>query len=126
MLQRRRLNDISSVDCAEQHQTSCTGRRGARPAGRLPGRHGADPTATRRAAPAFEAFYGATNDVAAQNGLGIKAIAPTEEQWNDGVTDTFCLVQDIDGNALQGSMAGQGRRLSTFALVQPKKTSATS
>ncbi len=102
------FNDISPVDCAEQHQTqvyevvAAPDPQAAFPADTV------QPDGDAACSAAFEAFYGAPNDVAAQNGLGIKAIAPTEEQWNDGVTDTYCLVQDIDGNALQGSMAGKG------------------
>ncbi len=102
------FNDISAVDCAEQHQTQLYEVVAA------PDPQAAFPADTVQTdgdaacSTALDAFYGATSDVAAQNGLGIKAIAPTEEQWNDGVTDTYCLVQDIDGNALQGSMAGKG------------------
>jgi hypothetical protein len=102
------LNDISSVDCAEQHQTQLYEVVAA------PDPQAAFPADTVQAdgdaacVAAFTTFYGAASDVGAQNGLGIKAIVPSEAQWDDGVTDTYCLVQDLDGNALQGSMAGKG------------------
>jgi len=102
------LNDISTIDCEEPHQSQLYERIPA-PDPSIP--FPADTVQTEGDAAcgtAFDAFYGATNDVAATNGLGLKAIAPTEEQWGNEQTDTYCLVQTLDGNPLQGSMQGKG------------------
>jgi hypothetical protein len=57
---------------------------------------------------AFADFFGASNEVAAERNLGLRAIAPSEAQWDAGETDSYCLVMDMSGNALEGSMEGQG------------------
>jgi hypothetical protein len=46
--------------------------------------------------------------VAAANGLELSPIAPTQEQWEAGSTETYCLAVDADGGSLQGSIQGEG------------------
>jgi hypothetical protein len=102
------LNDVSTVDCDERHQAQLFAIHEAPDPGAAFPADTLQADADAACTTAFETFYGATLDVAATNGLGVRAVPPTEAQWNDGDTDSFCLVQDMDGNALQGSMEGKG------------------
>ena len=54
------------------------------------------------------AYYGAETGVAAANGLELSPIAPSQEQWDAGETETYCLAVDADGGSLQGAIQGEG------------------
>ena len=102
------LNDIATVDCDEPHQSQLYDVIDA-PDPSIP--YPADTVQAdgdTACGTAFDAFYGATNDVATTNGLGLRAVPPSQEQWDNGETATYCLVQGLNGDALQGSMAGKG------------------
>lgn len=102
------LNDISPVDCAERHGAQLYAVVGAADPAADFAADAVQSAADTGCRSRFDPFYGAGKTVAAENGLGIQAIAPTGAQWDEGQTDSYCLVQAIDGNALQGSMAGKG------------------
>jgi molecular chaperone DnaK len=101
------FNDIGAVDCAEQHLAQLYEIVSAEdPSGDFP--ENAGDVANLKCVDAFDDFYGASQDMAAENNLGLRAVAPTEAQWEAGETDSYCLVMDMGGNALLGSLEGQG------------------
>lgn len=53
-------------------------------------------------------YFDATADVALANDIELWPVAPTEEQWEDGLTDTYCLATHAEGEALEGSIRGRG------------------
>jgi hypothetical protein len=57
---------------------------------------------------ALTAYYGAGQDVAVTNGLQLDPITPTEGQWDEGVTDTYCVARSAEGQPLIASIRGQG------------------
>ncbi|HET6949090.1 MAG TPA: septum formation family protein, partial [Acidimicrobiales bacterium] len=54
------------------------------------------------------AYFGGAADVAVANGIELSPVTPTESQWNDGETDTFCLAVSAEGKALGGSIKNEG------------------
>ena len=47
--------------------------------------------------------------VALDAGFQLYPIAPSEAQWNDGVTDTFCVVGSAEaGTTFEGTLKGAG------------------
>ncbi|HEX5946622.1 MAG TPA: Hsp70 family protein [Acidimicrobiales bacterium] len=102
-------NDVEKVDCDEPHLFELFHvAPAADPAAAFPGAEQA--LSDGGAACMFElvAYYGASAETAAANGLDIKPIAPTEAQWEDGDTDTYCLAGLADGKALDESIEGKG------------------
>jgi actin-like ATPase involved in cell morphogenesis len=102
------LNDLEVVDCAAPH----TGEvfkilPAADPDGAFP-----DEAAltTQRDSCTLEltTFFGAGAEVALQAGFELFPIVPNEAQWDEGQTDTFCIVGKADGTNFEGSLAGAG------------------
>ena len=81
------------------------------PPAALPGRrHRADRRRRRPAAPRSSLTTGRRPTSPPPNGLELQPIAPTEEQWDDGATDTYCLADPDGGGSATGLDRGQGRR----------------
>jgi actin-like ATPase involved in cell morphogenesis len=102
-------NDVETVECTEPHRyelfhvAAAPDRSAAFP--------GADTVLSDGGSVcslALADYYGATVDVAVANGLDIEPITPTEAQWEDGQTDTYCLAVLADGEALEESIEGKG------------------
>ena len=102
-------NDVKTVGCDEPHQFELFAVAPApAPDGAFPGAETATTDGGSACVMALVSYYGATVDVAAGNGLEVVPIAPTEAQWKDGDTDTYCLATDAEGGALDQSIKGQG------------------
>ena len=102
-------NDLDTVECTEPHQFELFAVAGAPdPAAAFPGTDKVREDGGSGCLMALVDYYGAAADVAAGNGLDLDPVAPTEAQWNEGETDTFCLARRADGAALDSSIKGQG------------------
>ncbi|HEX6421380.1 MAG TPA: Hsp70 family protein, partial [Acidimicrobiales bacterium] len=102
-------NDLDTVACTEPHQFELFAVAVAPdPAAAFPGADKVREDGGSGCLMALVDFYGASADVAAANGLDLDPVAPTEAQWNEGETDTFCLARRADGAALDSSIEGQG------------------
>lgn len=102
-------NDVDKVDCDEPHLFELFHVAAAPdPEAAFPGAEQA--LSDGGAACMFElvGYYGAAAETAAANGLDITTIAPTEGQWEDGQTDTYCLAVLADGKPLDESIRGKG------------------
>ena len=102
-------NDIATVDCDERHQFELFAVADAPdPSIPFPGDETVRTDGGSICQVQLVEYYGASSETAVANGLDIRPVAPTEDQWNDGDTQTFCLVFAAEGSALQGSMKGKG------------------
>ena len=102
-------NDVTTVACDEPHQFELFAvAPAADPAAAFPGADKAREDGGNACLVALVEYYGATADVAVANGVQLTPISPTEAQWNDGDTDTYCLAMQAEGNALDASIKGQG------------------
>ncbi len=102
-------NDVSEVACDEPHQFELFAVTEAPdPAIDFPGEAKAQEDGGSACVLALVDYYGATADVAVADGLELTPVSPTQAQWEDGDTDTFCLANDAEGNALEQSIEGKG------------------
>jgi hypothetical protein len=102
-------NDVSVEDCDEPHQFELFAVAAAPdPDAEFPGDDKAFEDGGSACLMALVDYYGATGDVAVANGLQLDPIAPSEAQWDDGETDTYCLARDAEGAALGASIEGAG------------------
>jgi hypothetical protein len=102
-------NDVKTVACDEPHQFELFAVAAAPdPNVEFPGAETVTTDGGSACVMALVEYYGATVDVAAADGLEVVPVAPTEAQWQDGDTDTFCLGADAEGAALDQSIKGQG------------------
>jgi molecular chaperone DnaK len=102
-------NDLDVVECAEPHGAELFAVVPAADASvPYPGAEQARTDGGNACALQLVAYYGAETGVAAGNGLELSPIAPSQEQWDDGDTETYCLAVSADGGSLQGSVHGQG------------------
>jgi hypothetical protein len=102
-------NDVKTAACDEPHEFELFAIAPApAPDAAFPGSETATTDGGNACVTALVEYYGATADVAAGNGLELVPVAPTETQWADGETDTYCLATDADGEALDQSIKGQG------------------
>ncbi|HEY8543967.1 MAG TPA: septum formation family protein, partial [Acidimicrobiales bacterium] len=102
------LNDLEIVDCrAEHHGELFKILPAADPDGPFP-----DDAAMQlqrdTCTVELTAFFGAGADVALRAGFELFPITPSEAQWEDGHTDTYCVVGKADGSAYKGSLKNAG------------------
>jgi hypothetical protein len=101
-------NDAETVACTEPHQFELIAVTEAPdPSVPFPGDEAVRATGGLICVDALAAYYGAGAEVAAANGLQLDPIAPTEDQWDDGMTDTHCVARAADGGSLNVSIKGQ-------------------
>ncbi|HMG44440.1 MAG TPA: Hsp70 family protein [Acidimicrobiales bacterium] len=90
------LNDVDIVNCGAAHNGEVFKVIPAPdPDGAFPG----DAVMTQQkdaCSLELTAFFGAGPDVAVAAGLQLYPQTPSEAQWNDGVTDTFCVLGQTD------------------------------
>jgi actin-like ATPase involved in cell morphogenesis len=102
-------NDVDVVDCAEPHAAELFAVAPAADASiPFPGDDQARTDGGNACALELVAYYGAETSTAAANGLELTPIAPTQEQWDAGETDTYCVAVSAEGGSLQGSIQGEG------------------
>jgi hypothetical protein len=101
--------DLQTVDCADAH----TGELFALapptdPEGAFPGVDALRDQAGSVCVMELTSYYGAPVETALENGIEVSPVTPSESQWDEGETDTFCLAVSSDGGALGASIKGQG------------------
>jgi hypothetical protein len=102
-------NDVDVVGCDEPHQFELFAIAAAPDAGvAYPGADKVYEDGGSACLMMLVDYYGATGDVAVANGLQLDPIAPSEAQWNDGDTDTYCLARSAEADALDASIEGHG------------------
>jgi hypothetical protein len=53
-------------------------------------------------------YYGGTADAAAAEGVEVRPVAPSEEEWDEGTTDVYCVAVPAGGGSATGSIEGKG------------------
>jgi molecular chaperone DnaK len=102
-------NDAETIPCDQAHQFELVAVAPAPdPSAAFPGAEALRATGGEACVTALTAYYGAGQDVALANGLQLDPITPTEGQWDEGTTDTFCVARSAEGQALNASIKGQG------------------
>jgi hypothetical protein len=102
-------NDVDTVDCTEPHQFELFHVAAVPdPSAAFPGADQALTDGGNACTLALVDYYGAPPETAVANGLEILPIAPTEAQWDDGDTDTYCLAGLANGDAVDESIEGKG------------------
>jgi Septum formation len=102
-------NDVDPVECTEPHEYELFAVTGdADATAEYPGQEKATTDGGTACAEALTAYYGAPPETALANGLEVAPIAPTEKQWNDGETQTYCLAVDAQGRPLESTIQGAG------------------
>jgi hypothetical protein len=104
------FNDLQTVDCDQPHHGELVAVLDATdPGAAHPGEDALHQQHDEACAQRVEEYFGGTRDVLAQRGVQIYPIPPTEAQWNDGLTTTFCYVGAPDRTrTVPGSIAGLG------------------
>ena len=102
------LNDVEIVDCRAEH----TGEvfkllPAADPEGAFPD-DAAMQLVRDTCTVELTGFFGAGAEVALAAGFELFPVTPSEEQWGEGQTDTFCIVGKADGTAFEGSLENAG------------------
>jgi actin-like ATPase involved in cell morphogenesis len=102
-------NEAESIPCDQAHQFELVAVAPAPdPSAAFPGAEALRTTGGEACVTALTAYYGAGQDVAVTNGLQLDPITPTEGQWDEGVTDTYCVARSAEGQPLIASIRGQG------------------
>lgn len=102
-------NDLDTVACDEPHRYELFAVAEAPdPDADFPGEETARLDGGNACVVALVGYYGAPVEQAHADGLELQPVAPTEEQWNAGETDTYCLAVDAEGQALDESIKGKG------------------
>jgi actin-like ATPase involved in cell morphogenesis len=101
--------DLQTVDCADAH----TGELFALapptdPEGAFPGEDALRDQAGSVCVMELTSYYGAPVETALENGIEVSPVTPSESQWDEGETDTFCLAVSSEGGALGASIKDQG------------------
>ena len=58
--------------------------------------------------PTTAIYYGAGADVAVTAGIEVQPVVPSEDEWNDGTQDGFCVAVSAEGGTATGSIKGEG------------------
>jgi molecular chaperone DnaK len=53
-------------------------------------------------------YFGAAAEVAAERGIEVQPLAPSEDEWDDGTTDVYCVAVPAEGGTASGSIQGRG------------------
>jgi molecular chaperone DnaK len=102
-------DDLETVDCSESHEGELFALAPPPdPEAAYPGADALRTDAGSVCVMELVDFFGATADVALDNGIEVSPVTPSKAQWNDGNTDTFCVAVPADGTALGGSIKGKG------------------
>jgi molecular chaperone DnaK len=104
------FNDVDIVGCGETHNFEVVSIiEPSDPEGDYPGQEALQDEQNMLCTAAVAEYYGGTGDALAEAGLDAYAVVPSEEQWNDGTTDTHCLAGMLDSQStFEGTIEGQG------------------
>lgn len=97
--------ETTTIDCAEPHNTEIYASVNV-PDGDFPGDAAIDEQATTDCYTEFESFIGANYD---DSDYDFSWYFPTEGSWSEGDREILCLVYDVSGAQVSGSLAGVAR-----------------
>ena len=101
--------DLSVVDCDQPHHGELFFR--APPgdaAAAYPGTDALRELVGQACLANLPTYYGAGADVAVTAGIEVQPVVPSEDEWNDGTQDGFCVAVSAEGGTATGSIKGQG------------------
>jgi Hsp70 protein/Septum formation len=101
--------DLSVVDCDEPHHGELFFR--APPgdaAADYPGTDALRELVGQACLAELPNYYGAGADVAVAAGIEVQPVVPSEDEWDDGTQDGFCVAVPAEGGTAGGSIKGQG------------------
>jgi hypothetical protein len=103
------LDDVEVVDCGAAHHGEVIAIVGTDGLGeQYPGEEQLTTDRGNYCTVELVEYFGATPDVALANGIELRPVVPTEEDWNDGQRDTRCVAGSTDGDTVEGSIQGEG------------------
>ena len=115
--------DLSTVDCGQPHNGELYFLAAPPdPAGAYPGVEVLRNEVGQACITALADYFGAGAEVAAERGIEVQPLAPSEDQWDDGTTDVHCVAVPAEGGTGVRLDQGPGRRRARA----PKNTEATS
>jgi len=101
--------DLSVVECSQPHHGELFFK--APPgdaAGDYPGTDALRTAVGNACVTELATYYGAAPEAAAAAGIEIQPVVPSEDQWNDGTQDGFCVAVPSEGGTSTGSIKGKG------------------
>jgi len=115
------LNDVEAVDCDQAHHGELVAVLPPTDANAAyPGEEALHTQQNEPCAVQVEQFFGGTRDILQQRGVQIYPVVPSESQWNDDITDTFCYVGASDpSRTITGSVEGLGAAATTTVPAAP-------
>lgn len=110
------LGDLEVVDCGSAHHGEVIAIVGTDGLGEeYPGEQELTTDRGSYCTVKLVEYFGATPDVALANGIELRPVVPTEEDWNDGQRDTRCVAGPIEDGTVEGSIEGQGAEAAAAA-----------
>jgi actin-like ATPase involved in cell morphogenesis len=101
--------DLSTVDCGQPHNGELYFLAAPPdPAGAYPGVEVLRNEVGQACITALADYFGAGAEVAAERGIEVQPLAPSEDQWDDGTTDVHCVAVPAEGGTASGSIKGRG------------------
>jgi molecular chaperone DnaK len=115
------VNDLEVVDCAEAHHGEMVVILApADPAAAYPGEEALHTQQDQPCALKAQEYFGVGTDLTQQTEIQVFPVPPTEAQWNDELTDTFCYIGATDpSRTTAGSAKGLGGTATTAAPPAP-------
>jgi hypothetical protein len=101
--------DLSAVDCAQPHSGELYFLAPPPdPQGAYPGVEVLQNEVGQACITALVDYFGAAAEVAAERGIEVQPLAPSEDEWDDGTTDVYCVAVPAEGGNASGSIQGRG------------------
>ena len=98
------VTDVEKEDCSEPHDSEVYAAFDL-PGGDYPGVDGVQEVAFVGCLERFEGFVG---NAYQSSTLDVTWLAPSPESWSDGDREVICMVYDLEGGKLTGSMEDSG------------------
>lgn len=101
--------DLSVVDCSQPHHGELFFK--APPgdsAADYPGTDALEGLVGQACIANLATYFGGPAEAAVAAGIEVQPVVPSEDQWNDGTQDGFCVAVSTDGGTATGSIKGQG------------------
>jgi actin-like ATPase involved in cell morphogenesis len=101
--------DLGAVDCAQPHTGELYFLAPAPdPQAAYPGVEVLQNEVGQACITALVDYFGAAAEVAAERGIEVQPMAPSEGEWDDGTTDVYCVAVPAEGGTASGSIKGKG------------------
>jgi len=101
--------DLGAVDCAQPHHGELYFLAPAPdPEAAYPGVDVLQNEVGQACITALVDYFGGAAEVAAERGVEVQPLAPSEGEWEDGTTDVYCVAVPAEGGTASGSIKGRG------------------